>query len=109
MSGEFNTTTTPHKGNALGYIVVLVIIIVVGWFIFSANGGTPSSGETNNEDTLTKAEIMTMIAPVENGEKIFTEEEKAVIFQTIGGSGLIDLGVTEAEQERIINALNKTE
>jgi len=121
------TTTTPAAGgskNVIYIILAVIIVAVIAYFVFmgggttpatTVTGGTPASGTTGTTPIAPtpqldaayiaskKAEILKRVSE----SKPLTDTEKRDIFQAIAGEKLKQFNFTQAEQTKILNAMNK--
>ncbi|MFA6552378.1 MAG: hypothetical protein WCT19_02645 [Candidatus Paceibacterota bacterium] len=120
------TTTTPATGgskNVIYIILAVIIVAVIAYFVFmgggstpaTTTGGTPSTGNTGTTPVAAtpqldaayiaskKAEILKRVSD----SKPLTDTEKRDIFQAIAGEKLKQFNFTQAEQTKILNAMNK--
>lgn len=114
----------------IGILVVVAIIAYVGWsgsekLVPASTGGTPKSatstptappisgelqfatdaskGLTPEQITQKKAEILKMVST----GKILTAEQKSTILSLIIGEQIKKYNFTDAERNKVIDALNK--
>jgi hypothetical protein len=96
-----------NKKNTLIAVVLLVAVVLVGWFIFrpmlTSKNGTPAGTALTPEQTAVKTAILKRV----NDKKPLSAAEKQNIFKNLIGAKVKQYHFTNEELTKILEALNK--